>query len=83
MVTPPDSKSAPSCRLDLIARGLRFTAAVGARHMLLCTFFASNPDTPEKKQNLLNVVEQLLPLARNWMSPWPWSLLSPQWILSK
>lgn len=49
--------------LDLIARGLRFTAAVGARHMLLCTFFASNPDTPEKKQNLLNVVEQLLPLA--------------------
>jgi sugar phosphate isomerase/epimerase len=49
--------------LDLIARGLRFGAAVGARHMLLCTFFASNPDTPQKKQNLLDIVVQMLPLA--------------------
>jgi sugar phosphate isomerase/epimerase len=49
--------------IDLIARGLRFTAAVGARHMLLCAFFASNPDTPRKKRNLLDVVEQMLPLA--------------------
>jgi sugar phosphate isomerase/epimerase len=32
--------------------------------MLLCTFFASDPDTPEKKRNLLNIVEQVLPLAK-------------------
>jgi L-ribulose-5-phosphate 3-epimerase len=57
--TPPRQAAA----VDLIARSLRFTAAVGARHMLLCTYFASDPDTPEKQQNLLNLVKQVLPLA--------------------
>ncbi len=33
---------------ELILRSMRFTHAVGARVMLLCTYFRSHPDTPQK-----------------------------------
>jgi len=49
--------------VDLITRALRFTAAVEARTMLLCTYLQSAPDTAEKKANLLNVIRTVLPLA--------------------
>lgn len=59
----PIQSPTPAAALDLIARSLRFTAAVGARHMLLCTYLASQPDTPEKRRNLRSVIEHMLPLA--------------------
>jgi len=51
--------------VELASRAMRFTAAVGAKIMLLCTYVESNPDTAEKRAHLLNVVRKLEPLARN------------------
>ena len=49
--------------VGLARRGMEFTAGVGGRVMLLCTYLASAPDTPEKQARLLDVVRQLVPLA--------------------
>jgi sugar phosphate isomerase/epimerase len=45
--------------------GLEQTAAMGGGVMLLCTFLKSHPDTPEKKTNLLKVIDQVEPRARD------------------
>lgn len=50
--------------IEITRRTMRFTEAVGARTMLLCTYVVSNPDTPAKRANLLAVVRELEPLAR-------------------
>lgn len=49
--------------VKLITKTLEFTSAAGGDLMLLCTFLASEPDTPEKKQNLLAVIKQVEPIA--------------------
>lgn len=51
--------------IEVIQRCLRFTALLCARTMLLCAFVQSDPDTPEKRQNLLRVIGQVEPVARN------------------
>lgn len=43
---------------------LRFTASIGAETMLLCTYIKSDPDTPDRKSNLLQVVRDVEPTAR-------------------
>ncbi len=48
----------------LTSDALKFTAAVGGKIMLLCTYVVSHPDTPQKKKNLLRVVRAVEPLAR-------------------
>ena len=45
--------------------GLEQTAAMGGGVMLLCTFLKSHPDTPEKKANLLKVIDQIESRACN------------------
>jgi sugar phosphate isomerase/epimerase len=49
---------------DLILRSLKFTHAVGATVMLLCTYFRSHPDTPQKKDALVAVLNAVAPAAR-------------------
>ena len=49
--------------VSIVSRSLEFTASVGATNMLLCTFFASDPDTREKKANLIEVIKQIESLA--------------------
>jgi L-ribulose-5-phosphate 3-epimerase len=49
--------------IKMVRRSLEFTAAVGANAMLLCTYFASNPDSPSKKANLIKVLQELTPIA--------------------
>ena len=49
---------------DLILRSLKFTHAVGAAVMLLCTYFRSHPDTPQKKDALVAVLKKVAPAAR-------------------
>jgi sugar phosphate isomerase/epimerase len=48
---------------DLILRSLKFTHAVGATVMLLCTYFRSHPDTPQKKEALVAVLKAVAPAA--------------------
>jgi L-ribulose-5-phosphate 3-epimerase len=50
--------------VDIIHRTLEFTAAIGARIMLLCTFIQSHPDSEDKKANLLEVIRRIEPKAR-------------------
>lgn len=50
--------------MALIERSLDFTRDVGASVMLLCTYIQSHPDTEQKKDNLLKVVRDAEPLAR-------------------
>lgn len=49
--------------VKLTIRTLQFASAVGAKTMLLCTYLASHPDTPQKKFNLLEVIHKVTPLA--------------------
>jgi L-ribulose-5-phosphate 3-epimerase len=49
--------------LKMIVRSLEFTAAIGANIMLLCTYFASHPDSPSKRANLITILRKLQPLA--------------------
>jgi sugar phosphate isomerase/epimerase len=49
---------------DLILRSLKFTHAVGATVMLLCTYFRSHPDTPQKKDALVALLKNVAPAAR-------------------
>src|SRR5439155_5056747 len=48
----------------LTSDALKFSAAAGAKVMLLCTYLISHPDTEEKKKNFLRVVTAVEPLAR-------------------
>ena len=48
----------------LITRSLEFSHDAGAAVMLLCTFFKSHPDTPEKQASLLRVLQDVAPRAR-------------------
>lgn len=50
--------------MDIVKQAIAFTAAAGGDVMLLCTFLASHPDTPEKKACVLDVVRAVEPLAR-------------------
>jgi len=49
---------------SLILRSLKFTHAVGASVMLLCTYFRSHPDTPQKKEALISVLKNVAPAAK-------------------
>lgn len=49
--------------VDLTIRAINLCSAIGARTMLLCTYFASHPDTAGKKDNLLAVLKEVLPMA--------------------
>jgi hexulose-6-phosphate isomerase len=49
---------------DLILRSLKFTHSVGAAVMLLCTYFRSHPDTPQKKAALVAVLKAVAPAAK-------------------
>ena len=49
---------------DLVLRSLRFTHAIGAGVMLLCTYFRSHPDTPQKKAALVAVLNAVAPVAK-------------------
>ena len=49
----------------MIGQSLKFSSAVGAKTMLLCTFFASHPDTDSKKDNLVKSLLKVEPLARD------------------
>jgi hexulose-6-phosphate isomerase len=51
--------------ISIIRQSLAFSALIGAKTMLLCTYFASNPDSNEKKANLVEVLQQLEPTARD------------------
>jgi sugar phosphate isomerase/epimerase len=51
--------------ISLIRQSLAFTALTGAKIMLLCTYFASNPDNEEKKRNLIETLWQIEPAARD------------------
>ena len=51
--------------VDVISRSLCFSAAVGADVMMLCNFFASNPDTAEKRARTLDVLHRVAPTARD------------------
>lgn len=51
--------------VEIVSHVLRLTSALGAKVLLLCTFVASHPDTPEKRRCLANVVKAVEPLARN------------------
>jgi hexulose-6-phosphate isomerase len=49
----------------IVRTGMKATAALGAKTMLLCTFVESHPDTREKRKNLLRVVRAMEPTARD------------------
>lgn len=49
---------------DLLMKSIEFTAQIGAGIMMLCNFFASNPDTDEKKENTIKLLNQLAPKLR-------------------
>lgn len=49
--------------VELIQRVLDLSHALGAPLMLLCSYLKSNPDTEEKKTNMIRVVEEILPYA--------------------
>jgi len=51
--------------ISLIRRALAFSALIGAKVMLLCAYFASNPDTRSKKSSLFDLLRQLEPTARD------------------
>jgi hexulose-6-phosphate isomerase len=51
--------------ISLLRRALAFSALIGAKAMLLCTFFASHPDTRQKKSHLFELLRQLEPTARD------------------
>ncbi|HBG77913.1 MAG: sugar phosphate isomerase/epimerase family protein [Phycisphaerae bacterium] len=51
--------------IKIIRCSLEFTAAIGADIMLLCTYFASNPDSPSKKDNLIKILREAEPIARD------------------
>jgi sugar phosphate isomerase/epimerase len=56
-----------SCKdkaVQIIERSLKFTHSVGANVMLLCGFLVSNPNTEEKKKNLISVSKSVESLAR-------------------
>lgn len=61
LVTTEGRKNA----MSLIRQSLAFSALIGAKAMLLCTYFASNPDTRQKKSNLFEVLRQVEPTARD------------------
>jgi len=49
--------------VELIQRALDLSHALGAKLMLLCSYFNSQPDTEIKKTNMIRVVEEILPYA--------------------
>jgi L-ribulose-5-phosphate 3-epimerase len=49
---------------DLIVRSLKFTRAVGAGVMLLCTYLQAHPDTPPKKAQLSTLLKRVAPVAQ-------------------
>jgi hexulose-6-phosphate isomerase len=51
--------------VNLISLSLKFASVVGAKAMLLCTFFASHPNTDHKKDNLHKVLCEVEQFARN------------------
>ena len=57
------SESGKDRAVDLIYRSLVFTAAVEAEVMMLCNFFASQPDTEEKKRRTIEVLRAAAPEA--------------------
>jgi len=57
-------KTGQTKAVALIERALDFTAAVNADVMLLCTYLQSEPNTTEKKKNLLETIHRVEPLAR-------------------
>ncbi|HBR19827.1 MAG: hypothetical protein A2Y13_12835 [Planctomycetes bacterium GWC2_45_44] len=61
LVTTEGRKNA----ISIIRRSLAFSALIGAKAMLLCTYFASNPDTRQKKSNLFELLRQAEPTARD------------------
>lgn len=60
IITPSELDRA----VELITRSLQFSAAAGAKLMLLCTFVASHPDTDAKREALLSAVLATEPVAR-------------------
>lgn len=50
--------------ISLIQQSLNFTAKLNANIMLLCTFYASNPDNETKVNNLRNVLNDVEPIAK-------------------
>ncbi|HBR18996.1 MAG: hypothetical protein A2Y13_00695 [Planctomycetes bacterium GWC2_45_44] len=57
-------KTGQTKAVALIERALEFSAAVHAHIMLLCTYLQSEPNTTEKKKNLLDTIRRTEPLAR-------------------
>lgn len=56
----PDQKMVA---IDIIKQSLVFAKKMKAETMLLCTFFASKPDTSEKEANLLEILRDVVQLA--------------------
>jgi sugar phosphate isomerase/epimerase len=50
--------------VEIVSRALKFSAGAGANVILLCGFVVSNPDTHEKRENLVAVVKAVEPLAQ-------------------
>jgi hexulose-6-phosphate isomerase len=49
--------------VDIIKQSLVFAQKIKAEIMLLCTFFASKPDTPQKEANFLEILRDVMPFA--------------------
>lgn len=50
--------------LEILQRCIHFTEALHAKTMLLCTYLASEPNTPAKKGNLLKIIKAVEPFAK-------------------
>jgi hexulose-6-phosphate isomerase len=59
------NRDGESQAVEVIRRCVEFTSKVGAGVMLLCTFFASHPDTPEKQCQMVKVLRKVLPVAQS------------------
>lgn len=51
--------------VKIIRRGLEFARAMGATTLMLCTYAASDPDSPAKKANLVEVLQKTAPVAQD------------------
>jgi len=51
--------------VKIMQRSLEFAAKVGAASLLVCTYFASEPNTQVKKAHMLQVLHRCAPLARD------------------
>jgi sugar phosphate isomerase/epimerase len=60
LVEKDNAKSA----VEILKKSFDFCKSLGGSSILLCTYFASNPNSEEKRKALLDVINSVEPLAR-------------------